>query len=75
MFTNSTLFRTSFPLVETVPKVRALGKDFSEFRVLFLVDRSGLLLYYQFSTNSPFLKQLLNPSRQAEITSLLFLSN
>ncbi|WP_368030749.1 hypothetical protein [Arcobacter sp. s6] len=39
MFNNSTLFGTDYFSVKTVPKVRGSGKDFSEFCVLFLVDR------------------------------------
>lgn len=41
MLQISTLFGTNFPLVKTAPKVRDLGKDYSEFCVLY--SRGGLL--------------------------------
>ena len=39
---NSSLFGTSYFLVKTAPKVRDLGKDYSEFCVLYNGARSGV---------------------------------
>ena len=44
MLKNLTLFWKSFLLVKTVPKVRDLGKYYSEFCVLVNVDRLKLKL-------------------------------
>ncbi len=44
MLQISTLFGTSFLLLKTVPRVRDLGKYYSEFCVLVNVDRLKLKL-------------------------------
>lgn len=40
MFQILSLFEKNFLLVKIAPKVRGLGKDYPEFCVLFIVDRT-----------------------------------